>query len=133
MQFNLIVDIIFWFGVLNWLGRLFPHLWQLWGHKVGNIPPSFVLGLRPMPRLIITYEEGNGDHGNPKNCAEDKVPRLKQKKSDLPTNAVSQSLPRKKISTTYKSTLEHGSRAILGKSCYLPIKYSTTNTLTTLM
>ena len=28
MQFILIIDIIFWFGVLNWLCRLFPHLWQ---------------------------------------------------------------------------------------------------------
>ena len=36
----------------------------------GVIKPSdlhlpFVLGLRPMPRLIVTYEEDSGDHGNP--------------------------------------------------------------------
>ena len=33
--------------------------------------PPFVLGLRPMPRPIIAYEEDNGDHGNPGNRAED--------------------------------------------------------------
>ena len=36
-----------------------------------DIHPPFVLGLRPMPRLIITYEEDSGDHGNLGNRAED--------------------------------------------------------------
>ena len=43
----------------------------MWGHRTGDIPSSFVLGLRPMLRPIITYEEDRGDHGNPKNGVED--------------------------------------------------------------
>ena len=43
----------------------------LWGHRASDIHPSFVLGLRPMPRPIITCKKHNGDHGNPKNYAED--------------------------------------------------------------
>ena len=43
----------------------------MWGHRTGDISSSFVLGLRPMPRPIITYEEDRGDHDNPKNRAED--------------------------------------------------------------
>ena len=42
----------------------------LWGHRTGDMPSSFVLGLRPMPRPIITYEKDRGDHGNPKNRVE---------------------------------------------------------------
>ena len=41
------------------------------GHKASDIHPSFVLGLRPMPRPIITCKKDNGDHGNPENYAED--------------------------------------------------------------
>ena len=36
-----------------------------------DIYPPFVLGLRPIPRPIIAYEEDNGDHGNLGNCVED--------------------------------------------------------------
>ena len=53
------------------MGRREYKILPLWGHRAGNIPPSFVLGLRPMPRLIITYEEDRGNHDNPKNGAEE--------------------------------------------------------------
>ena len=43
----------------------------MWGNRVSDIHPSFVLGLRPMPRPIITFKKDNGDHGNPENYAED--------------------------------------------------------------
>ena len=106
------------------------------GHRTGDISSSFVLGLRPMPRPIITYEEDRGDHDNPKNRAEDNFilgqPRPRQKKSDLPTSAISQSLPKKEISTAGKHTRtwwQNNSR----KSCYLSIKCSITNTLSALM
>ena len=36
-----------------------------------DMHPHFVLGLRPMLRPIIAYEEDSGDYGNPGNCAED--------------------------------------------------------------
>ena len=36
-----------------------------------DIHPPFVLGLRPMPRPIIAYEEDSGDHDNLGNRAED--------------------------------------------------------------
>ena len=39
--------------------------------KPSNPHPPLVLGLRPMPRPVIAYEEDRGDHGNPKNRAED--------------------------------------------------------------
>ena len=39
--------------------------------KPNDLHPPFVLDLRPMPRPIITYEEGSGDHGNPGSHAED--------------------------------------------------------------
>ena len=39
--------------------------------KLSDPHPPLVLGLRPMSRPIITYEEDIGDHGSPKNRAED--------------------------------------------------------------
>ena len=73
-----------------------------------DIHPPFVLGLRPMPRPIIAYEEDSGNHGNPGNRAKDNSvlgqPKLRQKKSDLPTKIIFQNTPRKKISTTSKHT-----------------------------
>ena len=36
-----------------------------------DIHPPFVLGLRPMSRPIIAYEEDSGDHGNPGNRTKD--------------------------------------------------------------
>ena len=36
-----------------------------------DICPPLVLGLRPMPRPIIAYEEDSGDHGNPRSHVED--------------------------------------------------------------
>ena len=36
-----------------------------------DVHPPFVLGLRPMPRPIIAYEEDSGDHGNPRSSAKD--------------------------------------------------------------
>ena len=36
-----------------------------------DIHPPFVLGLRPMSKLIIAYEEDSGNHGNPGSRAED--------------------------------------------------------------
>ena len=44
---------------------------NLWGHRVSDIHPPFVLSLRPMLRPIIANEEDSGDHGNPGNRAED--------------------------------------------------------------
>ena len=35
-----------------------------------------VLGLRPMPKLIIAYEEDKGDHGSPKNCAKPRLAKV---------------------------------------------------------
>ena len=35
-----------------------------------DLHPPFALGVGPMPRLIIAYEEDNGDHGNPRSHAE---------------------------------------------------------------
>ena len=32
--------------------------------KPSDLHPPFVLGLRPMPKPIIAYEEGSGDHDN---------------------------------------------------------------------
>ena len=108
----------------------------MWSHRASDIHPSFVLGLRPMSRSIITCKKDNGDPGNPKNRAEDNFvlgqPRPRQKKSDLPANTIFQSLPKKKISTASKYTgawRQSNSR----KSCCLPIKCSTTNTLAVLM
>ena len=108
----------------------------LWGHGASDIYPPFLLGLRPMPRPIITYEEDCGDHGNLENHAEDNFvlgqPRPRQKKSDLPVNTIFQNLPKKKISTAGKhigAWWQSNSR----KSCYLPIKCSTTNTPAALM
>ena len=101
-----------------------------------DIRPSFVLGLRPMPRPIIAYEEDNSDHGNPGKRTEDNSilgqPKLRQKKSDLPTKTIFQSTPKKKISTASKHTgawRQSNSR----KSCCLHIKCSATNTLAALM
>ena len=108
----------------------------LWGHRANDIHPSIVLGLRPMPRPIITCKKINGDLGNPEDIAEDNSvlgqPRPRQKKSDLLANTIFQILPKKKISTVGKHTgawWQNNSR----KSCCLPIKCSTTNTLATLM
>ena len=39
--------------------------------KPNDLHPPFVLGLRPMARPIIAYEESSGDHGNPGSRAED--------------------------------------------------------------
>ena len=39
--------------------------------KPSNLHPPFVLGLRPMPRPIIAYEEGSSDHDNPRSHVED--------------------------------------------------------------
>ena len=39
--------------------------------KPSDIHPPFVLGLRPMPRSRILYEEDSGNHYDPENCAED--------------------------------------------------------------
>ena len=36
-----------------------------------DIHPPFVLGLRPMSKLIITYEEDSGNRGNPRSRVED--------------------------------------------------------------
>ena len=33
--------------------------------------PPFVLGLRPISKPTIAYEEDSGGHGNPRNHAED--------------------------------------------------------------
>ena len=38
--------------------------------KPSNPRPPLVLGLRPKLRPIIAYEEDRGDHGSPKNLAE---------------------------------------------------------------
>ena len=35
-----------------------------------DLHPHFALDLGPMPRPIIAYKEDNGDHGNPRSCAE---------------------------------------------------------------
>ena len=106
----------------------------MWGYRTSDIPSSFVF--RPMPRPIITYEEDRGDHGNPKNRAEDNFilgqPRPRQKKSDLLTSAISQSLPKRERSTAGKhmgAQRQSNSR----KSYCLPIKCSTINTLAALM
>ena len=45
----------------------------MWGHRASDTHPSFVLGLRPMTRPIITCKKDNDDHDNPKNRAEDKL------------------------------------------------------------
>ena len=39
--------------------------------KPNDLHPPFVLGLRPMPRPIIAYEEGSSDHDNPRSHVED--------------------------------------------------------------
>ena len=105
-------------------------------HRVSDIHPSFVLGLRPMSRSIITCKKDNGDPDNPKNHADDNFvlgqPRPRQKKSDLPTNIIFQSLPKKRVSTTDKHT-RAWRQSSFRISCCLPIKCSTTNTLATLM
>ena len=41
--------------------------------KPTDLHPPFVLGLRPMTRLIIAYEEGSGDHNNPRSRAKDMI------------------------------------------------------------
>ena len=39
--------------------------------KPSNPRPPLILGLKPKPRPIITYEKDRGDHGSPKkNLAE---------------------------------------------------------------
>jgi len=39
--------------------------------KPRDIHPPFVLGLRPVPRAKIVYEEDSDNHCDPENCAED--------------------------------------------------------------
>ena len=41
--------------------------------KPSDLHLSFALGLRPMPRPIITYEEDSGDHGNLGSRADDNL------------------------------------------------------------
>ena len=41
--------------------------------KPSNPRPPLILGLKPKPRPIITYEKDRGDHGSPK-----KKPRREQ-------------------------------------------------------
>ena len=41
--------------------------------KPSDLHPPFVLGLSPMPRPIIAYEEGSGDHDNPRSRAKDMI------------------------------------------------------------
>ena len=38
-----------------------------------DLHPPFVLGLRPMSRPIIAYEEDSGDHGNSGSRAKDNL------------------------------------------------------------
>ena len=48
--------------------------YSIWGIiEPSDIHPPFVLGLRPMSKLIITYEEDSGNHGNPRSRVEDNL------------------------------------------------------------
>ena len=108
----------------------------MWSHRASDTHLSFILGLRPMSRSIITSKKDNGDPDNPKNHADDNFvlgqPRPRQKKSDLLTNIIFQSLLKKRVSTADKHT-RAWRQSSFRKSCCLPIKCSTTNTLATLM
>ena len=96
----------------------------LWGHRISDVPSSFALGLRPMPRPIITCKKDNGDHGNPK-----AAPRTTSSSASLGRGrrgAIHQQIQSSKASQKKRqvqqvSRLKHGGKTIPGKTAASPL------------
>ena len=96
----------------------------LWGHRTGNILSSFVLGLRPMPRPIITCKKGNGDCGNPKvvsRTSSSSASLGRGRRGVIHQQMQSSKASQKKRQVQQVSRLKHGGRTIPGKAAASPL------------